>query len=324
MRKLLALSLAAAACGGTAQTFKDQSRNALPSKDAVAMGSPSGSAVTSNAPPDQITQNSTAGDHSPFFDLTVGVATVFNGGTAGMLGIVEAVTANDPTSCLANSCTWGPGHGPFDYSDFKLVVTQVNDGYDWELSGRDFHAAATADFTVFMNGHAIPGVQKHHGSGTFTVDFDKAATLPGPHDATGKLVVSAYSNVGPAHLEAIYTGAKDDKHAGQLNNILYSYANDTAGGGDLDFAVHNTTSNDNFSVHSRWKNSGTGRADVEGTGGGVHVALSECWGAAPFAVAYFTSNITASFPPFGGPTTPGNPATLCAYDPSAFSTKTAP
>ena len=47
------------------------------------------------------------------FDLTVGVAFTFNFGAAAMLGIIEAVTQTPPTSCTTDSCTWGPGHGPF-------------------------------------------------------------------------------------------------------------------------------------------------------------------------------------------------------------------
>jgi hypothetical protein len=327
MRTLSALPLLAAiACGG-AQSFKDQSRNALPSKSTVAMGAPNSASPTSGAP-DQITQNSTAGQHSPFFDLTVGVSATFNFGAWIMLGIIESITLSEPTSCTATSCTWGPGHGsPFDYNDYKLVVSKAGDGFDWNLSGRDINAQASASFTSIMSGHAIPGAQAHHGSGNFLIDFDAANTLPGKHDGTeptGKLDVTNYTNVGPAKLDVTYLGAKDSdpNHLRQFNNIVYSYANDTTGGGDLDFAVHNTTSNDSFSVHSRWKNSGTGRADVQGTGGGVHVALSECWGAAPFQVVYFSSNITANLPPFGGPTS--GAVSACAYADAMFSTKVAP
>lgn len=319
MRTILAVILAAA-CGG--QSFKDESRNALPSKDTVSMGSPNGSSgATSNAP-DQITQNSTAGQHSPFFDLTASVSAEFNGAVVAFLGLVDAVTANEPTSCTPTSCTWGPGHGPFDYNDYELVVTQAGDGYDWALSGRSLQAASTDPFTTLLSGHAVPGPQKHHGTGNFTIDFDAANTLPGPHDATGKVIVNSYSNVGPATLDVTYMGAKDGQHPGQFNNIAYAYANDTAGGGDLNFAVHNTTSGDDFSVHSRWKNDGQGRADVQGTGGGVTVQLSECWGAAPFLVAYFNSSITLNAPPFGGPQSGAESA--CAYSPAAFSDKTAP
>ena len=322
MRNLLTLSLAAAvACGGS-QTFKDKSRDALPASDTVAMGAPNSSSTGSASSGAPITQPSQAGDHSPFFDLTVGVATVFNGSAAIFLGIIEKVTENEPTSCTATSCTWGPGHGPFDYNDYKLVVSEAGDGYDWTLSGRDIHADASVAFTTLISGHAIPGPQRHHGSGKFAIDFDAAAMLPGPHDATGLLDVTHYTNVGPAELEVIYTGAKDGQHTDQKNNIAYVYKNDTAGGGDLQFAVHNTTSGDNFSVHSRWKNSGTGRADVKGHGGGVDVSLSECWGAAPFSVAYFSSSITLNIPPFGGPASGNNSA--CAYTDQVFASVVAP
>jgi hypothetical protein len=234
---------------------------------------------------------------------------------------VEAVTQNEPTSCTADSCTWGPGSSPLDYNVFKLVVTRSGDGFDWALSGQA-KTRPSSDFVTFISGHAVPGPQPHHGTGNFTVDFDASNTLDGPHDATGKLVVSNYSNVGPAQLAVTYTGAKDSQHAGQFNNIAYDYANNDTGGGDLQFAVHNTTSLDDFSVHSRWRNDGQGRADVEGQGSGNIVQLSECWGAAPFMVSYFNSSVTAVAPPFGGPVS--GVASACAYAPAAFSTLTAP
>jgi len=136
--------------------------------------------------------------------------------------------------------------------------------------------------------------------------------------------VTSYSNVGPAHLDVTFTGAKDGDptHVNQKNNILYSYANDTTGGGDLDFAVHNTTSGDRFSVHSRWKNDGRGRADVAGLGSGYDVSLSECWGAAPFSVVYFSSSLKVVVTPWGGPDSGSKEQ--CAYAPAAFSSKSAP
>jgi len=59
MRKLLALPLVAAvACGGG---FKDDARDAMPSKEAISMGSPSSQQASSTSGGDAITQNSTAG-----------------------------------------------------------------------------------------------------------------------------------------------------------------------------------------------------------------------------------------------------------------------
>src|SRR5204863_92365 len=119
--------------------------------------------------------------------------------------------------------------------------------------------------------------------------------------AAGQMQVTSYRNVGPAQLHVTFMGARDNDHPGTKNNIVYAYVNDNAGGGDLDFAVHNTTSQDRFSAHSRWKNDGRGRADVAGLGSGYNVSLSECWGAAPFNVTYFSSNVKVVVAPWGGP-----------------------
>ncbi len=193
-----------------------------------------------------------------------------------------------------------------------------------------FIGAINADLRSIIAGlcPSWRGVPVYVGcSGTFTIDFDKAALLDRPSDDTGKLTVD-YTNVGPVHISATFNGAKntDPKHLGQKNNLKYNYANDTSGGGDLDLAIHNTVTDERFSIHSRWKNDGKGRADVEAKGtsstGAYDAHLSECWGAAPFNVVFFNSDLTLVVPPFGGPQS-GSEAD-CAYSPAAYSTKTAP
>ncbi len=326
MRKILVLPLiAAVACGGG--QLKDQMRDAMPSKDTVSMGSPQSSATATASSGDTITQNSTVGQSSPFYGLTVGVAVVFNVPVALFLDLLQHVTVDfEPTSCdqQAQSCTW-QGSGALDPNTYKLVVTKDADGvsFDWTLSGQPKAQPASA-FVQFASGVATPGAQAHHGSGNFSVDFDQEALLGINGNATGKLTVNHYTNVGPAQLDVTYMGARDGTNADQRNNILYTYANNTTGGGDLDFALHNTTTSDRFSAHSRWKNDGQGRADVQGlaVAVGTNVSLSECWGAAPFLVTYFNSNITAVIPPWGGPTS--GSVSACAYADAAFSTKVAP
>jgi hypothetical protein len=327
MRKLLALPLVAAiACAGG--SFKDQARDAMPSRDTVAMGSPASSAPPqSGSGADVITQNSTAGQQSEFAKLTAAVAVVFNVPTAFFLGLLQHVVEDfEPTSCEKDSCTWGPGSEPLNPVAYKLVVSRNADGtsFDWVLSGA---VKPGTDFVVIASGNAIPGPQRHHGSGSFELDFEKAALLDvwGNPDTrpTGKLTVTSYSNVGPAQLAVTFMGARDDKLPTQRNNIDYTYANDNAGGGDLDVAVHNTTTEERFSIHSRWKNDGRGRADVAALSSGFgSVSLSECWGAAPFTVVYFSSSVKVVAPPWGGPDS--GVESQCAYSPAAFSEKSAP
>jgi hypothetical protein len=327
MLKRLALPLiATVACAGGA--FKDQARAAMPSKEAIAMGSPPSQQASSASSSDTVSQDSTAGDRSQFHDLTVAVAVVFNVPTAAFLDLLRHVVEDyEPTSCDANSCTWGPGSDPLSRVDYKLVVSRDADGmsFDWALSGA---VKPGTSFIVFASGVATPGPQRHHGSGKFKIDFDQAASLAifgdpaQDQQATGVMDVTAYSNMGPARLDVEFMGARDDKQPSQRNNILYTYANDTTGGGVLDFALHNTTTGDRFSVRSRWKNDGRGRADVAGLGSGYDISLSECWGPAPFIVTYFSSSLKVVVAPWGGPDSGAE--SQCAYSPAMFSSKSAP
>lgn len=324
LKRITLLLVASVACAGGA--FKDQARDAMPSKAAISMGSPPAQQASSSSGSNTISQNSTAGDRSQFHDLTVAVAVVFNVPTAAFLDLLRHVVEDyEPTNCDASSCTWGPGSDALSRVDYKLVVSRDGDSFDWALSGA---VKPGTSFITFASGVATPGPQRHHGSGKFKIDFDAAANLAIFGDpaqdkqVTGSMDVTEYSNVGPAKLAVNFTGARDDKQPTQRNNILYTYANDITGGGDLDFAVHNTTTGDRFSVHSRWKNDGRGRADVAGLGGGYDISLSECWGPAPFIVTYFSSSLKIVLAPWGGPDS-GDKA-QCAYSPAAFSSKSAP
>jgi hypothetical protein len=327
MKKLLALPLVAAvACGGAA--FKDQARDAMPSKDSISMGSPSSSSGASSTAlvAQQGSTDSTAGQPSPFFALTAGVSVVFNVPTAIFLDLLRHVVEDfEPTSCDEHSCTWGPGSGALEAVAYKLVVNRDGDGvsFDWTLSGTLKPVTGASVFVTFANGVATPGPQKNHGSGNFQIDFDKMATLGIAGNATGLMQVTSYSNVGPAQLSVTFLGAPDNDHPGQKNNIVYAYKNDNAGGGDLDFATHNTTSGDRFNVHSRWKNDGRGRADVEGLPVGyAAVSLSECWGAAPFDVVFFHSSEQSYVALWAGPDSGSEGQ--CAYAPADFSETSAP
>ena len=323
MKKLFALPLAAAiACGGS---FKDEARDAMPSKDAVSMGAPTSGSSSGTAL--VMSKESVAGQQSPFWALTVEVAVVFNVPTAAFLDLLSHVVEDfEPTSCDATSCTW-QGSGPLDRVDYRLVVSRDGDGksFDWTLSGA-VKGPATETFVAFATGVATPGPQRHHGSGHFQIDFDKMATLGIAGNATGLMQVTNYSNVGPAQLAVTYLGANDtdpNDPPGSKNNVVYSYKNDTSGGGDLDFAVHNTTSGNRFSVHSRWKNDGRGRADVTALPTGLAaISVSECWGPAPFNVVYFTSTDKTDVAFWAG--ADSGAEGQCAYSPAAPSEMSAP
>jgi hypothetical protein len=321
---LLVALVSAVACGGSSSSsLKDQSRDALPNKSAVAMNTPGGTATAleAPAPSNALTADATTSNDF-YYGLTVSVALTFNVPVAVFLDIVANVTANEPTSCDATSCTWGPGSAALDPNAYELVVKKDSDGksFDWTLSGQAKSKPSSA-FVPIVTGIATPSGVAHHGSGSFKVDFDAAATLDGTHTGTGLMNVTSYSNTGPSQLAVTYTGATDST-SGQREDIAYAYAENAAGGGDLQFAVHNLggTGVSDVSVHSRWKNDGSGRADVQASASGLAVKVSDCWGPAPFLDVYFTSNITVNAPPFAGPTT-GSP-TACSFTDTVYGSLT--
>src|SRR6267143_1327938 len=281
MRKLLALSCAlAAACGGSA-AFKDQARDAMPNSSGVAMGPQQAQAPKSNALSAEGSSQALVGA-DPWYNATVAFALSINAGTAWTLGAVEAVTATEPTSCTADSCTWGPGSGALDPNEYKLTVTQAADAsFNWNLEARS-KANATAQFVTLISGNAVPSGQRHRGSGTLTINLDNARQISGHASDQGTIDIT-YSNVGPAHVQASFHNlvSQDAQHLGDVGNAYYSYQQDISGGGDMEIAWHDVTHEERDDIHSRWKADGSGRADVTVVKPLNPIAQSSnCWSAA--------------------------------------------
>jgi hypothetical protein len=283
MRKLLAVTcaLAAAACGGSA-AFKEQARDAMPDSSGVAVGpQQSQTASQMNALSAQgSSQAAVAVD--PWYAATVAYSVSINVATAWTLGAVSAVTATEPTSCTATSCTWGPGSNALDPNDYRLIVSQnANGSFDWHLDAQSKANAAAGFFTI-ITGNAVPSGQRHRGTGTFTVDLNAAKNLSGHATDQGTIVIT-YSNVGPAHVQASFNNfiSQDAQHLGHTGNAYYNYQQDITGGGDMEIAFHDVNTNERDDIHSRWKAAGSGRADVTVLNAPNSVPpFSNCWSAA--------------------------------------------
>jgi len=307
MRKLLAVSCAlAAACGGSA-AFKDQARDAMPDSSGVAMGPQQAQGSQSNALMTEGSSSEVVGADA-WYNATVAFAFSINAATAWTLGVISAVTATEPTSCTANSCTWGPGSGALDPNEYQLVVTQAaNASFDWALSGRS-KANAAAQFVTLLSGNAVPSGQRHRGNGTFTINLDNARQLSGHLTDQGTIDIT-YSNLGPAHVQASFHNliSQDAQHLGDLGNAYYNFQQDISGGGDMEVAFHDVTNEERDDIHSRWKADGSGRADVTVVKPGVNAQLSNCWSAA-------ASGFVTVFSPTTGS------VSACSYADASFGT----
>jgi hypothetical protein len=330
---LSALTLAAtcAACGGDT-SLEARSRAALPTKDTVSVANPQTSAQalraggsTSAFTTDQ--QDSTVGDASSWYTTTYHMGTSVNGAVVWTLTLIKTVTDLPPTTCAIDTCTWGPGSGALDPADWKVVVTYdaEKDQYGYSLLGRA-KAGGDGQFHSVVAGLAKPSALPHRGSGSFQVDFDASKLLGSKSTDEGQLQVN-YSNAVPSqgHIDALFLGVKDGdpKHEGQKLNAAYGYDEDVSGGGSLEIAFRNLTSSDKVALHSRWKATGAGRADVNvfihGDAGATFSAgLSECWGAPPFKVTWFTSTDPKDLGPDSGN------AADCAFSDVKPASRTAP
>jgi hypothetical protein len=206
-----------------------------------------------------------------------------NSGVGFTLRFLQLVTTFPPTSCDATSCTWGPWVDDDGLNRWKLNVQKVGDGqYDYALSGQPGRDA-TAPFVTFISGTARP-VDRDHGSGTFTVDFDAQDALD--HGSLwvkrdfGRIAVT-YDNTRDVSIAANFLDAvNDDPSNPHRLNAAYAFEHH-ASGGTLQIAFENLDTSEVWSLRTRWAPSGAGRADaqydLDGAGATVPFLASECW-----------------------------------------------
>ncbi|MHB8420577.1 MAG: hypothetical protein ACYDCL_21090 [Myxococcales bacterium] len=279
----------AAACGPT--TLENEARSALPTKDSVALPTPGGAAGSSSAAV-------TVGDHSDYYQMTWDLSSSVNGGVGATLVLLQAIVEQPATSCTTDSCTWGPGSNALDPNTYQLVVTKQTTSpvsYQYVLSA-EAKSNPGAGFFSLISGTATPGSAPEKGTGTFTIDFDSARTLDNPGNTVGQLTAT-YDNDGPLNIQVTFLGMADTQTPSQLDDASYAYADDASGGGDLQVAFKNTTTDAVVTIHSRWKSDGTGRCDATYTATTYSATASECWSAS-FQVTFFESS-DPSNPTFG-------------------------
>jgi len=317
---LLIVSLAAlsSACAGQS-LGADEARGALPHPENAQLGEPAAAAAAG-----AIALSAEAGgpaaavSNSGFFGLTAALAGSVNLGVGVTLGVLRAVVALPPTRCEADTCTWGPGSGAFDYNVHKLTVTKVDGHYDFALSAEP-KTRPGSGFITILSGSAFPGAAPRRGHGSFAVDFDEAAKLDGPRgDDTGRIEVT-YDARGELSIGVRFLGMvdRDDPGSGAVPhkvNAAYAFAA-SGSSGDLQVAFRTLPPNapKTLSLHSRWNGTGAGRGDVEATAAGFTYQESECWagGASAFALVYDTNPATGA-------------ESACAYQPAAYATLQAP
>lgn len=308
MKNLTRLTAAAALALAACQAEEDRAtayRDALPRSATIQVGAPAGADATAALAATAHASTAAAADaavptyHSEYAATSYWAAVTFNVGVFWTLELVRIITLYPPTTCDDAACTWGPWPGDDRLVVWKLHVVRNAGAYDWVLSARPASDAQAA-FVELLSGHAVPGADRDHGSGTFTVDFDAQDRLPHPagwvKEDHGQLAV-VYDHRAALHLEATFTGARNDdpRRLDHVMNAAYVF-DATGAGGELQLAFNDVTATETMALRTRWNALGAGRGDAHANvanpsgPGRLDSFASECWAgqAAGFVKIYDT------------------------------------
>src|SRR4051794_22305204 len=195
----LSAALLFVACGGQrGEEFKA----GLPGADDVKLNVPAKAGQALEAENLGTSRQALQGQTSDFYRLPRGVTVGVNGGTAFVLDLVKRITEYPATSVSGNTAVWGPHTEALSPNTWKLSVTKVSDSeYSYKLEGKAKQDPDTAFVAVLTGTHppaldAAGNKLDHYGNGTFTLDWDKASTLP-EHDGNVGTAAITYGRLQP-------------------------------------------------------------------------------------------------------------------------------
>jgi hypothetical protein len=204
-----------------------------------------------------------------------------------------------PSRVKGDIAQWGPYTDALSPNTWRLTVTRkAPHVFDYVFEARAKTADDSAFITILSGEHtavvdAAGDNVEGLGSGTFNVDWDAAQTLP-EHDKTVGKAAFSYSRLtwsSQVGVNVDFNGIKDDNNA-EIYDAKYRYAATPGQGGDFQYSANRDilpgpgptgTAKELITVHSRWQETGTGRADVELSGGdspsatAAAATVNECW-----------------------------------------------
>jgi hypothetical protein len=231
------------------------------------------------------------GQKAGMYEVTRAVTGVVNGGTWAVLTLVRTIISYPPTLMTADSATWGPSHDALARNSWRLTVTRMAPHqYQWVFDGKDKKLADDAFVTIITGTHTAAldpqgDPLEGFGTGTFTIDWNKAALLP-DHDQNVGVAAFTYSRAtsdATVTVDVDFTGIQDGVTK-EIFDAKYRYAATPGHGGSLRYGEdkNNTPgpAKEHFTVESRWTEDGVGRSDLEDSGGDLGTVVahgSECW-----------------------------------------------
>ncbi|MEA2696113.1 MAG: hypothetical protein QOI66_384 [Myxococcales bacterium] len=321
--------------GACAKPEADDFRDGVPTREAAELKVPGAStqasALTAEGDVDVgVVKGALLGQTAEFYFLTRTVTAVVNTGTVAILGLVKTITTFPPTSLKGDVAVWGPYTEPLSPNTWRVTVTRLEpQKFQYELVARS-KLKTDADFVTILSGTHTRAVdaagfpREGFGAGNFTLDWDAAQTLP-EHDKNVGKATFTYARPGlidKVTIDVDFKGVKDDK-TGELHDAVYKYASTPGAGGDFQYSStqdfspdpgNTGTAKETLTIHSRWMETGAGRADVRMTGGDLAatpVTTNECWSLS-FASTWKTINVA--------PLLGWGDESSCVFSPAEYST----
>jgi hypothetical protein len=242
--------------------------------------------------PEQHTR--TIGQLADWYVATRDITRTFNGGSAWALVLLHTIVKFPVTTVHGDTFTWGPWSDALDPAEYKLDVQTKGDGtYGYQLSGRS-KTEANAEFAVVIDGVADPRKGDLQGNGQFLIDFDASHRVNPIDNGDAKGSVDVRYDLAARHLDL--TIMSTDVF-GKPALADYAY-NESDAGGDMTLGFSSNVGGgpalESATLHSRWLNSGAGRADgLIGGGdlGAQQATASECWDGS-FKRVFYTDSVT--------------------------------
>ena len=172
---------------GCRKTDDEAFRAGVPTREAVSLH-------VAGAPTDGssgATTGALLGEKAGTYEVTRLVTAVVNGGTWAVLTLVKTIVSFPATSLEQDTAVWGPYHDALSLNTWRLTVTRVQPHvFSWVFEGKDKDKGDDAYLTIISGTHSaavdpMGDPMEGFGSGTFTIDWDKAAMLPDHDDNVG-------------------------------------------------------------------------------------------------------------------------------------------
>jgi hypothetical protein len=307
---LMGMTTVVLAGAGCRKTQDDAFRGGVPTREAVVLHLP-GAPDDGGATTTMSTTGSTTTVHGALlnqqadtYTITRDVTAVVNGGTWAVLTLVRTIVDYPATTVSTDSAVWGPYTDALSANTWRLTVTRTQPHeYAWLLEARGktetdaaFRTIISGDHTAAVDANDDP--IEGFGNGTFTIDWDAAATLP-EHDTNVGKAAFTYARLTPTSVVTVnvdFTGIQDQTTK-EIFKAEYRYSSTPGQGGSLNYAEDKDnypgpgptgTAKEHFTIDSRWNEDGAGRCDLEDSGGDLMTTVahgSECWSSS-FASVY--------------------------------------